>query len=181
VTDKQPRWKLELERQESWTRDEFLSALCGEDPSVDAGLPDDWTAERQRVARMVDGAIRGGDFAVKFTTAATGDDPFGDYSVRRHEAINWVTKIPGRFPLFPFDEDDAPADSIGEVTDGPLPEQLKRVLKILKERAGQQQKEITAAIESELHVGTRTAEAWAALCRPDSEVAKDRRALRRRS
>lgn len=172
-----PPWQLELGWCESWTHHQFLSALCGEDPDVAETSPDEWTAERQRVERQVDAAIRAGELTVDYFRAATEDTPYGDYYVSRGVAIRWATKIPGRFPQFPFTVDDLPVESSSHVPDR-LPQRVLRLLEIAK--AGKEQKQITTLIQTEFQVSKRTAESWAALFRPDEAVSQDRRAARRR-
>ncbi len=167
ATDIRSRWQVELLSHDSWTQHQLLSALCGRDP-VGAALSGKLiqrATHLQRAERHVDGAIRAGELTIlpslnnprlrkviesidpklddEIGRAMMADRMYGStYHVRPDVAIRWATAIPGRFPRFPFTEDDlrrqvATNDSV-TVNLPYLPRDLATLFDIIRSLSGRQ-------------------------------------------
>lgn len=127
-----PEWADEYLWMESWTQRQFTNLLCGRsgDPvgeSTEQGI--EWEQERARMEVHVRSAIRAGRLSVlpsigeprllklidaldpvvsaDMQRAVVADRFYGsDFHLAVDEAIRWSVRVPERFPLFPFTNDD---------------------------------------------------------------------------
>ena len=81
------------------TRDEFLGGLCGIDADVVAATsPADWSADLYRAANLVEAAWDSKELTVYYWHALTMDEPFGNYTVDRDQAIRLALRHAVMFP-----------------------------------------------------------------------------------
>jgi hypothetical protein len=137
-------------------------------------------SEQQRAQNQANAAIRTGDLVV-LDWRVTADNPLGDYRVKPDVAIQWATRVPGRFPRFPFSAEDLPA----RITADDVPSELQRFVAGVIEAwkvtpPGAAQKELSASLQDKLHISSRVADGIAAAIRPTEVASQDRRAARRR-
>jgi hypothetical protein len=100
------QWLDDLMEFESWTRQEFVSWLCGRDPDTVPTSPDEWDADLQRAEKQ---AERTGGLEREYTGAKISDDREPDYHVRRDDAIRWAVNNKALFPNCPTSGEDLPA------------------------------------------------------------------------
>ena len=102
-----PQWLDDLMEFQSWTRQEFVSWLCGRDPATVPASPDEWDADLQRAEKL---AERAGGLKAEHAGAKTSGDRESDYHVRRDDAIRWAVNNKALFPNCPMSEDNLLAE-----------------------------------------------------------------------
>lgn len=178
MDDTRPAWFVRLLQRDVLRRDDALDALAGE--REDEPMPEFWSIDRQEIAERIELASRTKKLTLTYTSAATADDRFGNYSIARDELLRWAIPQLQRFPHTLIRPSDLPADVAPEAAMEPPPERAQRLWAIARTNPDKSQKELTALYQQEFGVDERTAQAWAAAFRRDAAVATDARAGRRR-
>jgi hypothetical protein len=183
-----PAWREEWRRKFAWTAQQLAHLCCGWDPG-DHHLPN--PAKYNRILQEIQFAVNYKDEGLMPAVRIglwEADDPdrkaqwfYGSIPVfTPSRVVAWAAS---HYPEFPYTTKDFQefSDDREGVQKDELPVRMRQLLTVVRGLTGVAlQKEVQAVIREAMGVDNRTAQAYAALVRPDGSVGDDARAARRR-